>query len=768
MAAESRIVDLSEDAATLRRRRRRAVLRLTAPILGVVLVIVAIIGIALFSHEANRRGVLALSNDLLDTLDAQIAQRVAAFLDPSERTLRIMRGIASTTPSTEQRAMAERFAASVLKELPQIAAFYVGRDNGDFLMVRRKGDGVETKQIIVEGAQRSVYLVDRNAAGQEIARREDPTDAFDPRTRPWYEGALKSADVFWTGIYVFFSDGKPGITVSARVPDDANGTRVVGVDVTLEELSRFLASLEIGAHGRAVIMDEDGRLIAVPNSEAMVATPGEQFVPPKLDELGDPVLTAAFDRFRIEGRGRRVMELDDVRYITSVTPMPGATRHWWIMIVVPEDDFIGFVASNNRTALSMSLIIVIAVVALSVLLVRQGLRSDRSVRLMTERGRMMAEQSAAYAAMAERALEGVDRVAQGLTAGLLTVTRAARASAWRFQAGNQVLHCLDSHDRDSQGHAGGFELHRREMPAFFDLVEGGEGATIPHAASDRRSQQFHRIIMQSLGSGALTVLPLHRGERVVGVILLEDAQVTKGTEEFLRTTSAMFAAALEAEEPSVRATVREKPRPVEDIAAVTPILPADLGPSPAQRTNLHAQYFAEIAVMHLSLSGSLALARKAGEGEEGIAARLAALLQETAGEHGVSYLKMVGQESVAAAGFDEAEEDSMARIAALAIALRDRLSQQLDEAEGDITFRIGLGFGAGYGCLVGLGQGQFNLWGEAFDAADAMALSAAPGAIQASAAAYARLRHDYLFRPRGAFYLPGIGQSRTFVLAGQL
>ncbi len=44
----------------------------------------------------------------------------------------------------------------------------------------------------------------------------------------------------------------------------------------------------------------------------------------------------------------------------------------------------------------------------------------------------------------------------------------------------------------------------------------------------------------------------------------------------------------------------------------------------------------------------------------------------------------------------------------------------------------------------------------------------ARGAIQASAGAYARLRQDFLFRPRGTFYLPGVGQSRTFVLAGQL
>src|ERR1044072_4691414 len=116
MAAGNRVVDISEDAVTVRRRRRRALLRIG----------VAIIGIALYTHEANRRGVLALSDDLLNTLDAQISQRVAAFLDPCERVLRILRDVATKTPPAERLVTAERFAGSVLYELPQMAAFYSG------------------------------------------------------------------------------------------------------------------------------------------------------------------------------------------------------------------------------------------------------------------------------------------------------------------------------------------------------------------------------------------------------------------------------------------------------------------------------------------------------------------------------------------------------------------------------------------------------------------------------------------------------------------
>jgi class 3 adenylate cyclase len=773
MVAGTRFVDISEDAVAARRRRRRALFRIGVPILGIALVIVAILGIALYSHSANRRGVLALSDDFLNTLDAQIAQRVVAFFDPCERSLRIMRDIALHMPPIERRDAAERFAISVLKESPQIAAFYVGDSAGDFLMVQRHEDGLQTKQIINDGAGRRVILTERNAADTETKRWEDPTDSYDPRTRPWFKGALGANDLFWTGVYTFFSSRKLGITASAGVSDANGASRVFGVDITLEDLSRFLASLQIGTHGRSLIMDDQGRLIAASNSEKVIKPTGDQFVPPKVDEINDPVLTAAFDRFRVEGQGRRIIEQGGVRYISSVTPMPGAAHKWWILILVPENDFIGFVASNNRTALIMSLSIVLAVVVLAVLLVRQGLRSDRSIRLMNERGRLMSQQSAAYAAISEATAQGVGEAPQAVTEGLIAVTGAQRASVWRLTGHNQILRCPDSYERDGQGHAGGFELHRRELPAFFELLESGEELSVPDAADDRRTAQFHRMIMQSLGSRALTLIPLRRGEQVIGAICLEDPETLEGTKDFLRTISSMFSSTIkvapqDADQPVKGAPVPAAQRQAQAAPSISPILSADLGPSAVDQAQLRAEYFSAVSVMVLRLSGSLALAKKAGSSDTGMAVQIAELLQEIAAENGVTYLKFVGQEAVAAAGFEERDEEAMTRIAAAAIAIRDRLSRMVETGGHGAEFRIGLGFGTGYGCLVGRERQQFNLWGEALETASMMANSAAPGAIQATAAAYARLRQDFLFRPRGNFYLPGIGQSSTFVLAGQL
>jgi class 3 adenylate cyclase len=172
--------------------------------------------------------------------------------------------------------------------------------------------------------------------------------------------------------------------------------------------------------------------------------------------------------------------------------------------------------------------------------------------------------------------------------------------------------------------------------------------------------------------------------------------------------------------------------------------------------------------MVLRVSGALALAKRMADGEGGLAQWMAEVIQDAAAEHAIGYVKLVGQQVIAVAGFEPDGDDAMTRVATFAIDVREQLLQRLDSTSMGAEFRIGLAFGSCFGCMLGHRHDHFNLWGEAIELADVMARTAAPGAVQASESAYARLRKDFLFRPRGSFYRPGRGESRTFVLAGQL
>lgn len=781
MQSSDRLVDVIADPFDTRRRRRRAFGRVVMPICGVAMVIAAIFAIAVYSHEANRKGVLALSDDLLATLDEAIRQQVAAFLGPCARALRISRYMLATTPQPERRLVLENLSVGLMKEIPQLANINIADAEGNFVMVRRgAADGSDVKDIRNAPGARRVTWIHRNAAGIEIGREEDPKDTYDPRTRPWYEGAARSDGVFWTGIYIFFTDKKPGITVSTRFQEANGDLRVVGVDITLEELSHFLGTLEIGARGQALIMDGSGNLIAYPDVGKIMKQGKDGPVPARIDEIGDPVLTAAYDRFRIEGQGRHVIDVGGENYIATAAPMKEIGQDWWVVITVPENDFVGFVANNNRKALAMSMVIVAFAAGLAALLIRQGLRADRAARLLLDRSRLIGRQSAAYGALAEAADQldlAIGQVPGIFTETLTEMTGARRVSIWRLLPRAQMLRCIDSYEQESQGHVGGLEMHRDELPQFFAFLQTAEEVAVPDARADRRTAQFYRVLMQPLGSQSLFIVPLQGRGQVLGAICLEDVATLEGSRDFIRTVANMLALHLAAEagdssnEPGINPGPRKiatAPVPAPMQASPERSRSADLAARALDPSQLAAQVYTNAAVLVLKLPDSTALASRCADDAPALADAIACTLQRLAAQNEIPYLKFLGQKAVAATGFEEAEDGGTMRIATLAVELRDHLTALFETAGLPPDFRIGIDCGVAMGGAVGNEPRVFNLWGEAVKTAGAMAASASPGGIQATEAAYTYLRQGFLFRPRGSFYLPGVGEARTFVLAGQL
>jgi adenylate cyclase len=140
---------------------------------------------------------------------------------------------------------------------------------------------------------------------------------------------------------------------------------------------------------------------------------------------------------------------------------------------------------------------------------------------------------------------------------------------------------------------------------------------------------------------------------------------------------------------------------------------------------------------------------------------------------------MTGAVVVAACGHTALDHSAVAdaamRLADTAIALREFCSRLFDagddEDEDEDEFNLGLDAGAVFGGMLGRtasgSGGVFNLWGEAFRGAELLADSAPFRTIQVSEQSYLLLRKTFLFRPRGLFHRPGVGDARCYVLAGR-
>jgi hypothetical protein len=772
MVTSNPVVDISVDPLDERRRRRRALLRIGIPLGGVALMIATILFIAFYADRANRAGALALSNDLLVTLEQRIGNEVSAYLEPAARAVRILRDMLHAGALGDRLPLVETFSSSLLREIPQITNLNFADEDGNFVMVRGGRDGgIDIKLVENAPGPRRVTWIHRNAAGEEAGLEEDPADTYDPRTRPWYEGALVNDHLFWTGIYIFYSQRVPGITASAKYRDPNGRLYLFGVDITLDALSHFLASLEIGRTGRAVIIDDAGQLIAAPRGSAMLREVNGELAAPRVDELGDDVLTHAYDRFRIEGAGHRVIEVGGRRYISAVTPIKGVGRNWSTMIVVPEDDFVGFVATNNRKALVMSLVIVAVATLLASLLVRQGMRADRNARLMLERQSAITRQSQAFANLASDASlfdPAQSLPSRTLTETLANVADARRASIWALRDAGRILRCEDSFDRETGGHVDGLELHRDELPEIFTHLLAGKEIVAADAVRDRRTMELHHIL-SAFGTRALFAVPVRRNDQVVGSVWLEDAPGTAGSRDFVLAVANMVA--LRMADASIAPVAREPGaigKPIAAAEAVTRTFAADLRPAEIDPSALHAEIYRGMAVMVLRFTDATAMAVRLSGVARCISDEIGCALQRIATDNGVPYLKLAGHEIVAAAGFNPADSGAATVIAEMALAVRDRCIALFEESERAHEFQIGIDCSLAMGGAVGNEPRVFNLWGDAVHIAGAMAASALPGTVQTTEAAYQRLREDFLFRPRGSFYLPHIGDARTFVLAGRL
>jgi class 3 adenylate cyclase len=739
------VVDVGRNEAALRRARRRRAVRLAVAVLFVLGVTGAILGAGFSLRQEGRQAALQLADQVLDGAQARVAEDVSAFLDPAARALGIAAQLLGGQALADREDLAIRFSAATFRQLPQISLFSFADRDGNYMMVRREdGGSVFIRRIQASGGPRRVWARRMGPEGTIVELGEEQSD-FDPRTRPWFQGAPERG-VGWTGVYVFFTEQVPGITASIRATEAGD---VFGADITLAELSRRLATLRLGQSGRAYIVDTQGRLIAGPDP-AQVLMPGGTETR-RVDQTGDAALIRAWDESRINGAGRRSVTIGGVTHVLWSTPLSGSATGWRLLIMVPEAEFTGTVVRGARGSLVLLGGIVLLSLILAGLLLRQGLMADRALRRAEAADQAMAEQARAWHALAEGA--GAERPVQGISAAVAAATGAQRVTVWRADAALRRLVAEDMTEAGSRGHVGGHELHRAAAPRAFAALAAGR------RLSDDERTELASAMPDTDPGDAPTILPLQHQDRMVGLLIIDQPRdEPTGLIEAAGGLLARLLAPLP--EPAQVTALPLAPAPGE----MMPQREADLRLPDLPPDQLAADVYTDVAVLVMRFGDASTLAARAED--RPVADTVARLLQQAASRHAIPYLKLMGTEATAAAGFGAADPGAPGRLAAMATDLRGRLNALAEDLERSLDLRLGLDVGLAIGGAIGGDPAVFNLWGEAVRNAAAMAATAPPNGVQTTEAARARIGSAFLFRPRGAFWVPRAGEMRTFLLTG--
>ena len=344
----------------------------------------AILFVVSTSYLTSERAMLQYARERLAEAGTNAGEHSNGFLRPAHEAAALSKRVfESGVIDVDDFEALETFLFQSLQTETQISGIYFGDEIGNFTYVMRSdGPGpFRTKIIEPHVSLGSSKLIWREADYSIVETAVDPTDTFDPRTRTWYERAKSERSTVWTDPYIFFSSRQPGITVAVPILQDGAFKGVIGVDIQISAISNFLSQLTFSDQGSALILDENGNVIAHPDMAQIIKEDtGNALNLVRIEDIDDPVAVAAFAELtasgviKVEREIQSEFQYDKDRYVSFLKPLPGIDLPWTVAVFAPEKDFTQSI-KDNRTrniwlAAAISFLAALAGLALAELILR--------------------------------------------------------------------------------------------------------------------------------------------------------------------------------------------------------------------------------------------------------------------------------------------------------------------------------------------------------------------------------------------------------------
>ncbi len=303
---------------------------------------------------------------IMENIASYAMEQSQNYLSKAQRATELTKSLLRSQVLVQENGrVLENYFLEQLIAYPDISGIYLGTPNGSFFFVSRNDKyspgGIRTKIISHESGERKVRYVWRDAQRNVIAEEDDPNDKYDPRSRPWYLGAMAADGIFWTDPYIFFTSQNPGITISGPTYNlEGQLGGIVGVDIEIDQLSTFISKLRIGTNGRAFMLNQNRDVVAFHDVD-QIKLPGEEGQPSsrlvKIDEFQDKLSRAAFGALGIAQEKSSQILLDHAEYVSfefegdnyqaMFTPFPNPQWPWVIGMYLPENDYLGALKQNR-------------------------------------------------------------------------------------------------------------------------------------------------------------------------------------------------------------------------------------------------------------------------------------------------------------------------------------------------------------------------------------------------------------------------------------
>ncbi|MEL6809190.1 MAG: cache domain-containing protein [Pseudomonadota bacterium] len=408
---------------------------------------VAIIIIMWSSYVTSERVLLDHARTLLRDVGVNTTAHSKGFLDPAQDAAELAARIAENRiVASDNRQLLEQLLFQQLLTASHLAGLFYGDQRGNFVYVKRSDVTAPFRSKIISytGNERKTELIWRDRDYAKVAQLPDPEDTFDPRQRPWYKKAQDERGTIWTDPYIFFSSQNPGITIAAPVTSaDGEIQGVVGVDIEISELSEFLAQLKIGENGTALIVNQNGDVIAHPNPDLLktVDTDGT-FRFAGIEEIEDSIAQTAFgdlaqmDAVFFESERYAEFSYGGADFVSTIMPTMSAELPWTIAVYAPKSDFVGAIVQNRTSNIWIAALVSVMTGAVGLLLANY---INRPVRAFAVRAALISQGEVDPSAPMPRTYKELERANSALTEEIMQRKSAEREYGQTFELSSRGM-----------------------------------------------------------------------------------------------------------------------------------------------------------------------------------------------------------------------------------------------------------------------------------------------------------------------------------------
>ena len=340
----------------------------------VVAALIAFTGawIAWWNYRAGLANIRSLAAGLFDQVARGAVRGTEAFLMRGPPAGSALAGLTALDASDVPSDVLAGRVLATLRANPGFSWVSYSDRRGAFTgAVRAAGGALRVNQSHLVDGKTVLDEHDVAADGSWTPARHAEDTGYDPRARAFYQLAAAAGHGVWTPPYVFEGQNVPGITYALPLVRDGQVAGVFTVDFDLARLSALTRELQFSPNGRVLVLSSDDTVLAHPSAAVVSTDAGGHPGLVKATDLGDPVLRALLAQ---PDAGE--LDLAGVRYLSRTLPVqladPGGTGPaWHVLAFAPESDFTVGLRGRVLSSLLISLIAVIAAVAIAWILARR-------------------------------------------------------------------------------------------------------------------------------------------------------------------------------------------------------------------------------------------------------------------------------------------------------------------------------------------------------------------------------------------------------------